>query len=196
MANITDIIAREKQRNDVAQCRVAYLYREGNFLRAYEWSAWLFDKFSSGLKISTRQSKAAGQSVSMVGFPPSSMDKFAPKDALIEPQIDGSITVTLSVDAIPDATDIKTLLSEYDEWKSKQIVEEPKGGKNVRDTPFDDEATVETVCTPSLHQRQHPRPVTLTTIMHQILAYPLEQKTPVDNMIFISELKRQLLSLI
>ena len=41
MAQLTEILTREKQRTTEESLRVIYLYQEGSFLRAYEWSAWL-----------------------------------------------------------------------------------------------------------------------------------------------------------
>ena len=45
MAQLKDIVEIEKLRDDISKCRSAYLYRDGTFLRAYEWSAWLFVKY-------------------------------------------------------------------------------------------------------------------------------------------------------
>ena len=192
MAQLKDIVEIEKLRDDLFKCRSAYLYRDGSFLRAYEWSAWLFVKYINDFKVSNRMVKSLGQPLAMIGFPPASLDKFIPEGAQTTPMQDGSIVIELPPSLIPDDADINALLVEYEAWKSSLPVAEGKSAKKDRDTnPFDNATTVETVCTPSLH-----RPVTLTGIMQQILAYPLEQKTPMDNMIFISDIKRQLLSLI
>ncbi len=167
---------------------MAYLYREGNFMRAYEWSAWLFVKCSPDLKVTTRQVKAVGQAVSMIGFPPASLEKYAPKGALIEPQTDGSIVVTLTPDMMPDDTDIQAIASEYEQWKAQQPITDSKPAKKEPDggdDPFDDPYTP-----------HRPRHVSLTSVMRQILAYPLERKSPMECVEFVAELKRQVISLI
>jgi hypothetical protein len=51
---ITEIVEIEKQRSNVFECRIAKMYREGSFMRAYNWSAWLFIKGGGELKISNR----------------------------------------------------------------------------------------------------------------------------------------------
>lgn len=39
MGALTEILTREKQRTTEELQRTIYLYQEGSFLRAYEWSA-------------------------------------------------------------------------------------------------------------------------------------------------------------
>lgn len=46
MAQLTEILTREKQRTTEESLRVIYLYQEGSFLKADEWSAWLCHSFS------------------------------------------------------------------------------------------------------------------------------------------------------
>ena len=182
---LSEIIEKEKQRNDTELCRKAYLYREGKFLRAYEWSAWLFVKYVNDFKVTTRQSKAAEQPVSMIGFPLTSMDKFTPTGAFVEPQTDGSIVLALPLEAIPDDVDVKLLASEFAQWKMQQpISESKKEKKDIERESFDDE---------DFHLSHR---VTLSSVMQHILAYPLERKSPMECVEFISDLKRQLASLI
>ena len=42
MAKIADILAIESIRETVNDQKLIHLFTEGTFLRAYEWSAWLF----------------------------------------------------------------------------------------------------------------------------------------------------------
>jgi hypothetical protein len=197
MAQLKDIVEIEKQRDDLAKCRTAWLYRDGSFLRAYEWSAWLFVKYINDFKVSNRQVKSLGQVLAMIGFPPASMEKFTPEGAHVSPQQDGSVMIELPSSLIPDDVDIHILAAEYDEWKNSLPIVESKIAKKERDAPSGDDSTVGTWRAASLHQCQsQSRPATLTGIMQQILAYPLEQKSPVDNIVFLSDIKRQLSSLI
>lgn len=41
MAKLGDILEKEKNRSETGMLRTIYLYQEGTFYRAYEWSAWL-----------------------------------------------------------------------------------------------------------------------------------------------------------
>lgn len=44
MTELKEIIEKEKQRDTVQLARMIYFYKEGGFMRAYDWSAWLFVK--------------------------------------------------------------------------------------------------------------------------------------------------------
>ena len=44
----------EKQRPDMAACRIIHLYTEGTFFHAYEWSAWLCHKHISQFRVTHR----------------------------------------------------------------------------------------------------------------------------------------------
>ncbi|GEM_PF-2627905 len=54
MARIKDIVEQEKQRPDMAAARVIHLYAEGTFCHAYEWSAWLWQRFVREFKVTHR----------------------------------------------------------------------------------------------------------------------------------------------
>lgn len=43
---------------------------------------------------------------------------------------------------------------------------------------------------------QNQQPATLTTVMHTILEFPLERKTPFDCMVFVADLKQQISKMI
>ncbi len=45
MTDLKEAIEKEKKRDTAAQARIMYFYKEGTFLRAYEWSAWLWCKY-------------------------------------------------------------------------------------------------------------------------------------------------------
>lgn len=138
MAQLKDIIEIEKQRDDISKCRSAYLYRDGTFLRAYEWSAWLFVKYIYDFKVSNRLVKSLGQSLAMIGFPPASLDKFTPDGAQVTPMQDGSIVIELPSSLVPDDADIKALAAEYEAWKTSLPVAEGKMSKKERQNPSDD----------------------------------------------------------
>jgi hypothetical protein len=183
---ISEIVEKEKQRSNVFECRIAKMYREGTFLRAYNWSAWLFIKSGSDLKISNRTIKKLDEPVAMVGFPPSSMEKYAPEGVQLTSNSDGSVDVVFPSSIISDDADVQALTDEYNEWKSalpvteSAVVKKEKTSEGVSDSPSGSPVSF----------------MTLTSIMQRILAYPLESKTPVENITFISEIKQQLSVLI
>ncbi|MCQ2375386.1 MAG: hypothetical protein MJ069_05770 [Salinivirgaceae bacterium] len=69
MASLKEIVEKEQQRTELEQMRMAYVYREGGFYRAYEWSAWLFVRHVSDFKVTCRMIKLLDQPVSFIGFP-------------------------------------------------------------------------------------------------------------------------------
>lgn len=119
----------------------------------------------------------------MIGFPPASMTKFTPDGAAVEPQADGSIIVVFPSSAIPDDTDIQAFAAEYEEWKSALPVVEKKERETSESQP------------PFVPDAPHSGG-TLTGIMQRILAYPIETKSPMESIAFLSEIKRQLSALI
>jgi len=183
---ISEIIEIEQHRTNIFECRIAKMYREGTFLRAYNWSAWLFIKGGIDLKISNRIVKKVDEPVAMIGFPPASISKYAPEGAQTTSNTDGSVDIVFPSSIIPDDADINALLDEYNQWKSALPITESLPSKKEKSQ----ETSSETIFAP------YSSPSTLTTIMQRILAYPLESKSPVENLTFISEIKRQLSALI
>ena len=61
--------------------RTIYLFPEGTFYRAYEWSAWLCQRYFTELKVTHRLLKG-GEDIIFVGFPPRSPE-FAIREARI-----------------------------------------------------------------------------------------------------------------
>ncbi len=45
MAQLSNILALEKERDTIVRCRQIHLHLEGTFYHLYEWSAWLFTRY-------------------------------------------------------------------------------------------------------------------------------------------------------
>ncbi|MCQ2216654.1 MAG: hypothetical protein MJZ31_12150 [Bacteroidales bacterium] len=185
MATQKEIVEKEQQRTGLEQMRKAYIYREGSFYRAYEWSAWLFVRHVSDFKVTCRNMKSLEQPVAFIGFPITSAGKFMPDGFQMQPNPDGTLDVLFPRHLIPDDADIEALAREYSEWKSSLPVSEPskKGGESREERlPVNSQSSVE--------------PMSLTAIMQRILAYPIESKSPLDSMAFLADIKQQLSHLI
>ncbi len=191
MPQITEIVKQEQQRTTLAECRTARLYREGSFMRAYEWSAWLFVKYVSDFKVSNRQIKSLGQPIAMIGFPPTSMGKFVPESAQLTPAADGSVTIVLPATLIADDVEPQVLLSEFAEWKQALPVTESNSSKKERERNMLPAGGV-----PENKSSSAGTPSTLTSVMQRIMAFPVETKSPVESMLFLSEIRMQLANLI
>ena len=115
-----------------------------------------------------------------VGFPLKSLDKFVPNQTKFEAVTDTQIDIAIKLPDEICELGYEHLADTFDKWKQGQPIQEPKS--KPEDHPSG--------------QDRHQTPHTLTGIMNQILAYPLEQRTPMENTIFISTLKQQLAGLI
>lgn len=189
MAKISEILEIEKNRSDVNTWNVIHLFKEGGFYRAYEWSAWLIvtvaysDEVRKGtpdrkpLNVSRKKVKSGEGDFAFVGFPLKSLEKFIPYQTGFNPISDTQIDVSIELPATDTELSLETLTQAFEEWKQPIPISEDKPKKEGDD-----------------QVRASPR--SLTGIMSQVLSYPLESKTPMENMAFISTLKQQLAALI
>jgi hypothetical protein len=179
MSQLKEILEKEKVRGTLEQCAVIHLFREGTFYRAYEWSAWLCLRYFTEMKVTHRLLKS-GEDIVFVGFPLTSFDRYTPQGAVVSPLGDKGIDMTLPADTFAPDVDIESLRTGFEDWKqchplteaSKKKVEEEK----------------------ALAERNaHPR---LTDVMLRILAYPIEQHSPMECMAFLSDIKQQISAII
>ena len=189
MAKITEILEIEKDRNNKEKWNVIHLFKEGNFYRAFNWSAWLIVAFTytddvrkdskdrKPLVVSHRLMNKSGDDYLVVGFPLKSLEKFIPNTLNFIPISDTQIDIVADLSQTDD--DYEGLLSKYEEWKNGIEVKEPK-------KKYEKKTSEDVIVSP----------IKITIILSQVLSYPLEQKSPIENMEFISLLKRQLAALL
>lgn len=143
------------------------LYAEGIFYKAYERSAWVACRVLHPFMVKKRAVRKVGQEVVSIGFPKTSLEKWAGKRR-VEHIGDDCVVIYMNDDeALPFVVD------EYEAWKAgialvtKETTEidEPKnaviGGAGAE------------VC-------------------QAILRFPVESKSPLECMLFVAELKRML----
>ena len=80
MSVTKEIIENEAQRLACGERDVIHLHREGSFLRAYEWSAFLSCRYLHQFKVNKRIFKGIGHPVAYIGFPETSIDKWMPEN--------------------------------------------------------------------------------------------------------------------
>lgn len=80
MSSIKEIVEQESRQTAASRSEL-HLYREGTFLRAYEWSAFLACRYLHDFKVNKRQFKDIGQPVAYIGFPDTSLMKWIPEGA-------------------------------------------------------------------------------------------------------------------
>lgn len=189
MAKISEILDIEKDRNEQDKWNIIHLFKEGGFYRAYNWSAWLIVTFSYNdevrketkdrkpLAVSRKKLKNSDDDFVFVGFPLKSLDKFIPGNIGFNPITDTQIDVTINL-SYDDDTTYEILQEEYETWKDGIKISEDK---SKHEKTISENVTI--------------APRSISSVMAQVLSYPLESKTPIENMEFISLLKSQLASL-
>ena len=183
MAKLKEILDAESQRGTLEQCRLIRLYPEGTFLRAYEWSAWLCFRYVQEFKATKRRFKSEDVAVVFIGFPVTSLERYTPEGAEVTTAGDKSVEMLLPERVLQDVTDVSRLGADFENWKDSVPLTE----SSKRDARADAAGPAGT-CTW--------RPGRLTDIMHRILAYPVEQKSPLESMQFLADVKRSIAEII
>ena len=190
---LKEALEREKQRENADSWNKIYMNKDGMFWHIYDWSAWLLktvvctedmqqERGDKKMLSATRyQTKNCGEYV-IVGFPLESMGKYLPDYADITPVENGNGDVIIEV-ILPEEIlqmDFETLENAYKQWWNQcpQKEQKPKN-KTV------------SVTVQGTQERNG-----MFNIISQIISYPLEKKTPTDNIEFISQLKQQIVSLL
>lgn len=180
MPKISEILAIEKERAPREKWNVVHLFKDGSFYRAYEWSAWLIvtalaNDPEKKLSVSRRGVKNGNDTFALLGFPLNSMAKFIP-NVTPTPVNDSQLDFIMPLEFPQDAT-LEAVVEAFKEWKESVPVSEDKKKKSSADN-------------------SEGRPQSITGVMRQIIAWPLEAKTPMENMAFIARLKQELADLI
>ena len=189
---ITPALAYEKLRQDAESQNKIILHKDGKFYHVYEWSAWLLKTLVCTEELQRERGDAKMLQVSrfitksgeyvLAGFPLESVSKYIPEyDDLQEMEGgDLSITITLSDDMQQLSTE--QLLTMFEEWKQNQPVKE--GRKSTR------EIHAGSSLAPALARSG------VFAIISEVLSYPVEQKTPAENIEFISKMKQSIVALL
>lgn len=190
MAQLSEILSIEESRKDNSQWNVIHLFKEGSFYHAYEWSAFLIHTVTytdavreqtsdrKPLSVTRKKNKEGEGSIALVGFPLPSLDKFIPNvaQAAFTPITDSQIDITIELPEGMKDLNAEMLLQKMEEWKEQFPLKEGK-----KDNKRNNDADI-----------PYARPMRLSDIMGRILAFPLERKTPMEAVNFISDLKRDL----
>lgn len=178
MGLVKEIIYQESERQENSVCNEIHLWREGTFLRAYDWSAWLACHYLHDFKVNKRQFKDIDEPVAYIGFPESSIGKWLPEGADQTVMGENHLLLRLPDAMLSDTLD--NMSDVYASWKDEIVKNESNNSQRHRGGAKDKEAS-------AVEQ-----PATLTNIMQRILAWPIESKSPLDSMAFLADLKQQL----
>lgn len=180
MPVIKEIAEQEKARLQAGVRNELYLWREGTFLRAYDWSAWLACRYLHEFKVNKRQFKGVDEPVVYIGFPEASLMKWMP-DGVTQTVVDEK-HLMLKLPELMLSDDAETIVQNYTEWHDAIPLTE--GKERTRRDHGGEAPTADA------------EPATLTAIMQRILAFPIESKSPLESMTFLAEVKQQLAALI
>lgn len=194
MAKLADILPIERERHEPEKWNVIHLFKTGTFYSAYEWSAWLTAviSFNDEVRMQTRErqplavtrntiASAEGETFCKVGFPLESVSKYIPQYDTYEEMEDGDLKITITIPNTTTTTE--ELTAAFEEWKQTQPFKD-KSAKSNRQIMSGDQK-------PAVLARSG-----LFQIVSELLSYPIEQKTPAENVEFLSNMKQKIVALL
>lgn len=162
MSFIQEIIDKEH-----ANTHHIYFYREGVFYKAYEHSAYLFITNIKAFQTKKRFVKSISQEIVSIGFPTNSLKSYFSVDKIKE---EGNMA-EVELDKVIDIT-------AFTQWKSELPIYQEEPGKQMKPV------------------RQHTQPQEVMSsneeLIMKIRMFPIEGKTPLECMLFLSEIKSKL----
>jgi hypothetical protein len=183
MAQLKDVLEIEWKRIPQGPHNIIYLFPEGTFYRAYEWSAWLCCRYMNQFKATRREQKTElkdDTTAVFIGFPITSLAKYLPEDAQVVSNDDKSVAITLPPGMFSVTEGDETVVEDFRQWKDAVPMAQS------RRTSLRDE----------LKGGAEEHPHRMSEVMLRVLSFPVEQKTPMECMAFIAEVKQQLASLL
>lgn len=174
-----EIIEKEK-RKSVDDLYTIHFYLDGDWWRAYEWSSYLYNIFPDNLgknnKLNVTHVKSEDNENGMVfiGLKQSSFVKYFPNT---EPSIVGEkhIAIDVAKHIKNENISLETYASILNEWKASIPIKQDKTTSNER----------------KINDSKDLKRVDYLTIIQEVLAYPLDNRTLIENVQFISYLKRE-----
>ena len=213
MAKIADILETEHNRPDVSTFDVVHMYKTGQFYTAYDWSAWIISviSYTDAVRMQTKDRHplsvtriklaTSDETFCKVGFPFKSIEKFCPTRQDFEGVENDHITFRIPFPQPTDGTEVTydRLRKAVDEWTEAHEIKPPKRSKEEmqairserkeKNAQTSANAAPPTTNAPAIASQQG-------GLIRQILDYPLEYSTPMDNYAFIQRLKQQITSIL
>lgn len=215
MGKIVEILEAERKRPTAADFDVVHMYKTGQFYTAYDWSAWIISviSYTDAVRMQTKDRHplavtrikiaTSEQTFCKVGFPFKSIEKFCPNRQGFDGIENNHITFRIPLPQPQDGTEITfdRLSEAVDKWTEtfeikppKRTQEEMKQIKAQRKA----ETTAENAPAPaptSAPANQSEKRLN-GGLIQQILAYPLTDRTPMENYAFIQRLKQQITAIL
>lgn len=196
MAKLEDVFTQEWDRSNPAEWNKVHLYKIGDFWRAYEWSAWLISvvTYNEKVRMTTKDRKPIhvtrmrrtdidNATYCFVGFPVKSVEKYIPERETFESVDDKHVVITIALPTPTDGSEVtfERLKEAVEKWKENYDIKVQKPKKEKPSAAPGPMAVAR---------------LTGAGILAQIMAYPLAERTAVENMAFISSLKNQITAIL
>ena len=189
---LTPALAYEKLRQDAQSQNKIILHKDGKFYHVYEWSAWLlktlvctedFQRERGDAKMLqvNRFVTKSGEYV-LAGFPLESVSKYIPEYDEIQEMEDGDLCISITISDDMQQLTTDQLQAMFEEWKAEQPVKEGRKS-NAQIHKGDKQAA-------ALARSG------VFGIIAEVLSYPVEQKSPAENIEFISQMKQRIVALL
>ena len=189
---LTTALQFEKQRQDADSTHQVILNKDGKWYHIYDYSAWLLKTVvcteemqqargdAKMLTVTHCQSKTGDYVIA--GFPLESTAKYIPNYISCREMEGGDMCIDIQLpDELANLTPDE-MMAKYEEWKQSVPVKENR--KNMRQITSGD-------TNPAALARSG-----VFGIISEVLSYPVEQKTPAENIEFISQLKQSIVGLL
>lgn len=189
---LTAALEFEKLRDETSRNKIV-LNKDGKFYHVYDWSAWLVktvvcteefqhERGDAKILAASRYNSKTGDYV-MAGFPLESVSKYIPSHETIEEMEGGDLTIGINLPDELEKMTMEEMGNVFEAWKVAQPIKESKtkGNQQVRTGDMQ---------SPTLARSG------LFSIISEVISYPLETKTPTENIEFISMLKQKAVALL
>jgi hypothetical protein len=191
------------------------MYKTGQFYTAYDWSAWIISviSYTDAVRNQTRdrhplavtriKMKDSEQTFCKVGFPFKSIEKFCPNRQDFEGVENDHITFRIPFPEPTDGSEITydRIKDAVEKWTEAHEIKPPKRSqeemKQIK-TQRKAETTAENsaVLAPTSAPANQSEKMLNGGLIQQILAYPLTDRTPMENYAFIQSLKQQITAIL
>ena len=215
MPEILEALKTERDRKSVADFNIVHMYKSGQFYTAYDWSAWIISaiSYTDAVRNETRdrhplavtriKMKDSDQTFCKVGFPFKSIEKFCPNRQDFEGVENDHITFRIPFPEPTDGSEItyERIKDAVEKWTESHEIKSPKRSqeemKQIK-AQRKAETTAENAAAPaptSAPANQSEKRLN-GGLIQQILAYPLTDRTPMENYAFIQSLKQQITAIL
>ena len=211
MTKIIDILKTERNRPTADTFDIVHMYKTGQFYTAYDWSAWIISviSYTDSVRMQTKDRHplavtrikiaTSEQTFCKVGFPFKSIEKFCPNRQGFDGIENNHITFRIPFPQPSDGTEITfdRLSEAVDKWTETFEIKPPKRTQEeMKQIKAQRKAEKDAADLASATPVNAPATPCGGGLIQQILAYPLADSTPMENIAFIQRLKQQITAIL